>query len=556
MLDVPLVILEVILIANIVILISITSRAWKVKKIRGSTTFAIMVLLTASISFFYLLEVASQDFEHKMFWLKLKHVSFAIVPGLALIFSLKYVAKNFQVPKWVYAILTIEPIFYLVNMWFEPFPGLYTLDGANLIHGTIDNVILGSGELYMIHLGYSALLIMASVFHFTLKMKKVDCREKGQYGVFIFAFSIPMTAALIENWYTIPEVYLDWPVFTLSISSVVIFLGFRSFNLFRIDPTPYTKVLDSLDEGVVVVDRNRFLQDVNPQAEELLGISENENIARQFKEIFPRWSHLMTWKTKDRSKKVEIFRDRDKKRTLLLRSSMIFDEKGRTTGYLFTSKDITEEEIYRLRLYRFNTLLDMINKILRHDLLNELLVMQVSVEKSIESGDVKILETALRSMQKSKETIKRMRILEIESMREEDLKSFKLSNVLKKLDDHTDLNIHIRGDAEVMADEGIYSVFNNLINNSVKHGKAVNVTLKIMEIPNIVKVIVQDDGVGIPPQIRDSIFREGITFGEDKGSGLGLFLVRRSMHRFGGTIKIDKSNGKGACFILTFFPNT
>jgi signal transduction histidine kinase len=52
--------------------------------------------------------------------------------------------------------------------------------------------------------------------------------------------------------------------------------------------------------------------------------------------------------------------------------------------------------------------------------------------------------------------------------------------------------------------------------------------------------------------VKDSIFREGITFGSTKGSGLGLFLVRRSMHRFGGTVKLDPNVNNGAGFILTF----
>ena len=70
----------------------------------------------------------------------------------------------------------------------------------------------------------------------------------------------------------------------------------------------------------------------------------------------------------------------------------------------------------------------------------------------------------------------------------------------------------------------------------------------------MVSVIVHDDGRGIPKEVRGSLFREGVTFGDGKGTGLGLFLVRRSMHRFGGTIKLDQKVNTGAGFILTF-PN-
>jgi hypothetical protein len=65
--DVPLMILEIILIANMVVLISITSKVWRLRKKPGSITFGIMVMFTVSISFFYLLEVASNDFDQKLF---------------------------------------------------------------------------------------------------------------------------------------------------------------------------------------------------------------------------------------------------------------------------------------------------------------------------------------------------------------------------------------------------------------------------------------------------------------------------------------------------------
>jgi signal transduction histidine kinase len=236
----------------------------------------------------------------------------------------------------------------------------------------------------------------------------------------------------------------------------------------------------------------------------------------------------------------------------MVRSMKITDSEGKPSGYLLTSRDITKEEIFRERLYRYNTLLNMINKILRHDLLNELLVMQISVERSIQNGDVQHLKTALRSMNKSKETIKSMRMLEIESLREEDMKAFKISDVIDKVVDHDELEIHLNGNVEVMADEGIYSVFNNLINNSIRHGKARNIFIRTMIRDDVVTIFMRDDGSGIPQEIKGSIFREGITFGEAKGSGLGLFLVRRSMHRFGGAIKLDPKVDSGAGFILTF----
>jgi hypothetical protein len=46
----------------------------------------------------------------------MKNVSFAVVPSLALIFSLNYEKRKGDIPKWIYAFLLIEPVFYLANL--------------------------------------------------------------------------------------------------------------------------------------------------------------------------------------------------------------------------------------------------------------------------------------------------------------------------------------------------------------------------------------------------------------------------------------------------------
>jgi signal transduction histidine kinase len=103
-----------------------------------------------------------------------------------------------------------------------------------------------------------------------------------------------------------------------------------------------------------------------------------------------------------------------------------------------------------------------------------------------------------------------------------------------------------------MADEGIYSIFNNLISNAIRHGNAGKIIINIKNGSSRVIVSFRDDGRGIPIEVVNSIFREGVTYGRAKGSGLGLFIVRRSLYRIGGTIKLDPGVQSGAGFILTF----
>lgn len=104
----------------------------------------------------------------------------------------------------------------------------------------------------------------------------------------------------------------------------------------------------------------------------------------------------------------------------------------------------------------------------------------------------------------------------------------------------------MNGDAKVFANQGIFSVFDNLVSNAVKHGGASEVRITITEKQKVI-VKVEDNGKGIPDRILKGIFEKGFTTG--KGSGLGLYIVRKLIESYGGDIRAEKTD-KGAVFVI------
>jgi len=62
-----------------------------------------------------------------------------------------------------------------------------------------------------------------------------------------------------------------------------------------------------------------------------------------------------------------------------------------------------------------------------------------------------------------------------------------------------------------------------------------------------VAVDVEDTGIGIPPEMRERIFRIGFSDWRNgkKGSGLGLYVVRRNIENHGGCIEVTSATGRG-----------
>ena len=113
---------------------------------------------------------------------------------------------------------------------------------------------------------------------------------------------------------------------------------------------------------------------------------------------------------------------------------------------------------------------------------------------------------------------------------------------------------------EVMADNLLSTVFMNLIGNSVKFGGPdVEIVVRAEEQDGEVLVAVEDNGPGVPDDVKERLFHRferGKARG--RGDGLGLFICRTLIGRYGGRIWIeDRVPGRpedGAAFRFTLKP--
>ncbi|MCK9306748.1 MAG: PAS domain S-box protein, partial [Methanoculleus sp.] len=109
----------------------------------------------------------------------------------------------------------------------------------------------------------------------------------------------------------------------------------------------------------------------------------------------------------------------------------------------------------------------------------------------------------------------------------------------------------------VWADDLLAEVFHNLIGNAVKFGGPdVVITISVETLDGSVVVTVADTGPGIPDELKESIFHRferGRT--RARGEGLGLYICRTLLERYGGRIWVeDRVAGhpkKGAAFRFT-----
>ncbi|MCP3939940.1 MAG: histidine kinase [Desulfobacteraceae bacterium] len=113
--------------------------------------------------------------------------------------------------------------------------------------------------------------------------------------------------------------------------------------------------------------------------------------------------------------------------------------------------------------------------------------------------------------------------------------------------------VQISGDGD-----RLIQVMVNLISNAVKFcdkdlGK-INISLTVE--PGYMKTRIQDNGLGISLENRETVFREfrqvkDVSQGRPKGTGLGLTITRHIINAHGGEIWVESEPGKGATLIFT-----
>jgi signal transduction histidine kinase len=106
------------------------------------------------------------------------------------------------------------------------------------------------------------------------------------------------------------------------------------------------------------------------------------------------------------------------------------------------------------------------------------------------------------------------------------------------------------GGLAVLADSLLRQLFYNLIEDSLKYGeKLTQIRIHYERSENQLKLVYEDDGVGISKDNKAKLFSEGFNTG--KGSGYGLYLIKRMMDVYRWTIEETGTPGKGARFTVT-----
>ncbi len=131
-----------------------------------------------------------------------------------------------------------------------------------------------------------------------------------------------------------------------------------------------------------------------------------------------------------------------------------------------------------------------------------------------------------------------------------------ISNAINLFDKYDAITIEYHSKTEdniVVADkEQLNSVFINLIKNAIqakKPNQEMKINITVESIEEQIKIIVEDNGTGIPDHLHNKIFAPNFTT-KSSGMGLGLAIVKNTIESIGGSISYISQIDSGTAFII------
>jgi signal transduction histidine kinase len=228
---------------------------------------------------------------------------------------------------------------------------------------------------------------------------------------------------------------------------------------------------------------------------------------------------------------------------------IVVDHKTRRLIGVF--QDITGQKKAEDAMRQANRQLSLLGAITRHDILNKVTVvlgyLDIAGGKSTDPMMIEILkkmESATRTIQSQIEFTRVYQDLGTQEPQWQEL-----DRILPR--SQVPANITLNADVQgvfVYADPICEKVFFNLLDNSVRHGeKVTDIRVSWSEPEDGLKIVWEDNGVGIAADEKERIFNRGY----GKNTGLGLFLAREILAITGITITETGTSGKGARFVIT-----
>jgi len=338
-------------------------------------------------------------------------------------------------------------------------------------------------------------------------------------------------------------------------------------------------VLDNLSSGLVILDQRGVIQRLNPAAQSILGLDEDQVLGRPMTDAFGEGLHDFTRALAQvlagggpvLRRELRVRREGEPDLPVGVSVNPVVDARGEPAGAVAIFQDLTDINRMRARMRESDQLAAVgeLSAGIAHEIRNPLGSIRGSVE--ILAGDLdlgaqerELMELILKESRRVNDII--TDFLTFARPRSVQTGLVEMRPYLDDLVLQLRMHLQQRGATTVvnheldpedmlilMDGEQIKQVLLNLAMNgfeSMDYAGALTLRAELDQSNTACLITVADTGPGVPAENRDSLFKPFFTKRKG-GTGLGLSVARRIVNDHDGRIELISAAGEGAVFRIT-----
>jgi signal transduction histidine kinase len=566
----------IILLASSAIGFLLLIRVWSLRSIPGTYGLILAVVCVIEWSLTYAMEIFSINMAEKILWAKLEYFGISYAALGMFIFAMHYSGHGGWLTSTRTALLAIITsigfIFALTNEWHHQiWPTIQFANG--LPFGPLD-VSHGTAFSFVVILQY-ALLIAITIIFFQIGTRAQSLYQ-SQSRIMLIGMAFPWIANLMYITRLNPFPSLDLTPIALTLAILFFSISFLRYRFMDLRPVAYDSVFNAMHDGVVVLDQEERIVDIN-----LLGTfifqDKGNLLGREIKSLLPNWKEWQAANPHGEiSQEISIKLAGDPL-TFRLQTTAILDQRGKRSGRILLISDITEQKQAREQIMEASRLKSQLLASLGHDLRSPLGAI-IGYSEMLKDGSfgpmsenqVKASAEILDSANQLLSFINNLVVqAQIETgkivLREY---PFDVDEVIGPLLSTLNYHAHKKGltlveyidpalPQNLVGDQfWLRQIVMNLVHNAVKFTEKGSVTVRFIKRGMdhwAIQVI--DTGIGIPHEAQKRVFEafeqvNSMENSKQSGFGLGLSIVAKLTSIMNGKIELESEAGKGCTFAV------
>ena len=318
----------------------------------GSRAFSWMMMAVALWSFASAMHTVVGDREARILIAKFQYLAVAPIGVLWLLFTSDYsrVAwplsseRLLRLAVWIVPALT----FLLVatneqhQLHWAAIEEIQTSLGTRLVYR--------AGPWYWVHVGYSYLLVLIGTVLLAGGLRRFPPPYRRQTALIITGAIVPWIGNLVYLGRVLPGFDLTPLAFT--VSGACFTLGIYRYRLFGLVPVARDMVIDSMEDGVLVLDAQRRIVDLNAAAEKYTGLTLS-SFGRPVEEVVAWWNEAVAEERPKSDGQPAIVKVEPGPRYFEVKVSAVRDPQQRFVGWLVIVHDISHRRRNEAERYAF-----------------------------------------------------------------------------------------------------------------------------------------------------------------------------------------------------------